>query len=100
MRELIIPAAAQTDDESWELLRAWVAENGLHCSLKVGVYEAEGIPEEQAWGAILADAARHIADALESLGLRDNETTLREIRRSFENELDSPTSKRSGSLVQ
>lgn len=100
MKELTIPPAAQTDDDSWELLRAWVADRGLHCSLKVGVYEAEGIPEEQAWGTILADAARHIADALSSLGLRDSGTALSEIRRNFEAELDKPTSKRSGSLIQ
>lgn len=100
MRELRIPPAAQTDKESWELLRVWVAEQGLHCSLKAGVYEAKGIQEEVAWGTILADAARHIADALSSLGLRDSDTALAEIRRHFEAELDAPTSKRAGSLVQ
>ena len=100
MRELRIPPAAQADEESWELLRAWVAEGGLHCSLKVGVYEAEGIREEQAWGTILADAARHIADALSSLGLRDSDAALVEIRRHFAAELDAPTSKRTGNLVQ
>lgn len=100
MRELTIPPAAQTDEESWELLRVWVAEQGLHCSLKVGVYEAEGIPEEKAWGTILADAARHIADALSSLGLRDIDTALAETRQQFVAELDAPTSKRTGNLVQ
>jgi hypothetical protein len=100
MKELHIPPAAQSDDESWELLRAWVAEEGLHCSLKVGVYEAEGIPEEKAWGTILADAARHIADALSSLGLRESDNALADIRRHFEAELDDPTSKRTGNLVQ
>jgi len=100
MRELKIPPAAQSDNESWELLRAWVAEQGLHCSVKVGVYEAEGIPEEKAWGTILADAARHIADALSSLGLGESDTALAEIRRCFDAELDAPTSKRTGRLVQ
>ncbi len=100
MKELVIPPEAQTDDDSWELLRAWVANKGLHCSLKVGVYEAEGIPEGKAWGMILADAARHIADALASLGLRESEAALQELRRNFEAELDKPTSNRSGNLVQ
>lgn len=100
MRELAIPPAAQTDEESWELLRVWIAEQSLHCALKVGVYQAEGIPEEKAWGTILADAARHIADALSSLGLRDSDTALDEIRRQFVNELDAPTSKRTGNLLQ
>ena len=100
MKELVIPPAAQSDDHSWELLRAWVAGGRLHCSLNVGVYEAEGIPEEEAWGIILADAARHVADAPSSLGLRDSEAALTAIRRNFEAELDNPTSTRSGNLVQ
>src|SRR4051812_9429674 len=76
MRELVIPPAAQGDGDSWELLRAWVADHGLHCSVKVGAYEAEGIPEAQAWGTILADAARHVADAMSSLGIGDSSTAL------------------------
>ena len=100
MKELLIPPAAQADEQSWELLRVWVAEQGLHCSLKVGVYEAKGIREENAWGTILADAARHIADALASLGLRDSDIALSEIRRRFLAELDAPTSKAVGNLVQ
>jgi hypothetical protein len=100
VKELVIPPVAQSDEDSWELLRAWVASNGLHCSVKVGVYEAEGIGEELAWGTILADAARHIADAMASLGLRDGEAALVAIRRAFEAELDKPTSSRSGNLVQ
>lgn len=100
MKELVIPPAAQSDADSWELLRVWVADQGLHCSVKVGVYEAEGIPEERAWGTILADAARHIADAMAALGLRDAETALAAIRRHFEAELDVVSTKRSGSLVQ
>lgn len=100
MKELTIPPAAQVDNDSWELLRAWVTDRGLYCSVKVGVYEAQGISEELAWGTILADAARHVADALSSLGLRDSETALAEIRRKFEAELDNPSSNRSGNLVQ
>jgi hypothetical protein len=100
LKELVIPPAAQRDADSWELMRTWVAENGLHCSLNIGVYEAQGIPEEKAWGTILADAARHVSNALASSGHGDADTTLREIRRIFEDELDSPTSKTKGEFVQ
>ncbi len=49
------------------MLRVWIAEKKLHCSMKVGMYlEAMNISEEMAWGVILADATRHIANALES----------------------------------
>ena len=97
--ELPIPPAAERDPDSWELLRAWVAEKGLHCSLKIGVYESEGIAEEKAWGIILADAAKHVADALSSQGLRSRNAALSAIRLAFENELDGPTSESRGSFV-
>jgi len=66
MKELIVPPAAQEDDKSVEMLRVWIAQKGLHCSLNIGMYEeAKRVNEEKAWGIILADAAKHIADALE-----------------------------------
>lgn len=95
MKELIIPRAAQCDPESWEVMRAWVAENGLHIMLNIGVYDAHDVREEEAWGMILADAARHIADALVSMG-RDKDVALAEIRRRFETELNDPMSEAHG----
>jgi hypothetical protein len=53
MNELVIPPAAQRDAQSLELMRAWVAEEELHCSLRIGVYEDQGISEEKAWGLFL-----------------------------------------------
>ena len=93
-----MPPAAQRDDQSWELMRVWFAEHGLHCSLKVGVYESEGIGEERAWGMVLADVTRHLADAVSSLTGREKEAALQAIRLHFEEELDSPTSQTHGSF--
>ena len=101
MRERIIPPAAVRDPNSREVLRVWVAEHGLHCSLEVGVYEKNGpFPEDKAWGIILADAAKHIADALSKSGLRERSAALAEVRRSFVDELDDPTSQTEGGFVQ
>jgi hypothetical protein len=100
MNELVIPPAAQRDAQSLELMRAWVAEEELHCSLRIGVYEDQGISEEKAWGTILADAARHIANALGSSANKDSGAALREIRRNFEAELDGPTSELRGGFVE
>jgi hypothetical protein len=33
LNELPIPAEAQTDENSRELIRAWAAHKGLHCTL-------------------------------------------------------------------
>ena len=60
-----IPPSALRDPNSVEMLRVWIAEGGLHCSLKIGMYrDTTKIPEEVAWGMILSDIARHIANAL------------------------------------
>lgn len=100
MNERPIPPAATRDANAVEMLRVWVAERGLHCSMKVGMYEENGPhPEDRAWGIILADAAKHLADALASLGIRDRETALQEIARSFASEVQNPTSESEGSFV-
>ena len=60
-----VPEAALRDPDAVELARVWVAEEGLHCSLKIGMYhESTDGDERRAWGTILADMTRHIANAL------------------------------------
>ena len=98
MKELLIPPAAERDAGSLEILRAWIAEKGLHCSLKIGIYDGSGIAEEKAWGIILADAAKHVADALSSERGQDKDAVLWEIRVAFESELDKPTSEVHGAF--
>ena len=36
LRELTIPPAAADGRNATELIRAWIVEDGLHCSLKIG----------------------------------------------------------------
>ncbi|MBK7951436.1 MAG: DUF5076 domain-containing protein [Deltaproteobacteria bacterium] len=88
-----IPPAALEDPDAVEMLRVWIASEGLHCSIKVGMYvESTDVPEEAAWGKILADTARHVARALSTGYAQDPETILEGIRARFLEELDSPTS--------
>lgn len=96
-----IPAAALDDPNSVEILRVWIAEQKLHCSMKVGMYrESMNIPEEVAWGTILADVARHVANAINSMyGERSDECLVR-IRDSFIKEVGDPTSSSSGSFIE
>ena len=96
-----IPDAALRDKDAVEMLRVWIAEEGLHCSLKVGMYrETTKIPEETAWGTILADVARHVANALQSKYSVDAADAVRKIRESFLEELANPTSEATGSFVK
>lgn len=57
-----IPDAALRDAHACELIRIWVAENGLHCSLRAN--GPKGTTDEIDWGVVLAAAVRHVARAL------------------------------------
>jgi hypothetical protein len=100
MQERPIPEAALRDQNSVEMLRVWIAERKLHCSIKVGMYEETmKVREESAWGTILADVARHLASALQEGYGRDHEASLRAISDKFLAEIDKSTSTRSGGFV-
>jgi Domain of unknown function (DUF5076) len=100
MNERPIPEAALTDANSVEMLRVWIAAKGIHCSLKIGMYrESTKIPEERAWGQILADAAQHVLDALEREFAIDRKECSAALRESFLKEFDKPTTSAKGSFV-
>jgi hypothetical protein len=66
---LPIPVAAQRDPGAVNMASLWIAEGGLHCSIKLGIFEGRtDVDESQAWGTILADLVRTIGDALISDG--------------------------------
>ena len=99
MKELTIPDAAVRDKNSVEMLRVWIAEKQLWCSIKVGMYDEHKIPEEEAWGVILADATRHIAAALQSSKSSSASESIWQIRASYLTELARPTSEATGDFV-
>jgi hypothetical protein len=93
--ELPIPPTARSDKNAQELIRAWAAHGGLHCSPNVDRW---GDQERTAWGILLTDVVRHVADALYDSKGGDKNETVREIRRVFNAELDHPTAEPSGQL--
>jgi hypothetical protein len=54
-KQLAVPAAAQKDAASFELIRVWVAQQSQQISLRPGVWS-----DPAAWGVMLADLARNI----------------------------------------
>lgn len=100
MNRQSIPEAAVNDPDSVEMLTVWIAERSLHCSIKVGMYTERQMDEVSAWGRILADAARHISNALSEMEGRRASDALDGIRASFEEELDRPTSDTKGKFVR
>ena len=98
MKPLIIPPAAQRDDEATQLISAWAAEKGLHCTLNIGLWHESGRDEPASWGILLSDLARHAASALQERYGLDSGESLAQIRRAIEMELGDPTSDAIGSF--
>jgi len=85
---------AKTDPKSFELLRVWVANRGQHVSLRADVWK-----DPAAWGLMLADLARHIANSYQQDAGLDRLKTLRVIKAALEAELKSPTDDPSGHVL-
>ncbi len=97
LNELAVPPAAHAAPDATELVRAWVANKGLHCSLRPGVF---GDDEVIMWGILLSDMAWHIAAALEQMQGKPKQEILATIREHFDFEIDSPTAEASGGFLQ
>jgi hypothetical protein len=92
--ELAIPDAAKRDTNSLEVLRVWVANGAQHVSLLTGFWR-----EPEAWGIMLADLARHVANAYEQDAGLDPVETLEQIRAMMEAEFSSPTDRPTGFIT-
>ena len=77
LEELPIPPAVRSDKKARELIRAWAAHGGLHCSLNV---DSWGEKEPTFWGILLTDVVRHVANALNEAKGWDKNETVREIK--------------------
>jgi hypothetical protein len=89
--QLLIPDPAKRDSKSFELVRVWVANKGQHVSLRPGVWK-----DPAAWGIMLADLARHVANAYQQDSGLDGQEVLRRISAALVAELGMPTDKPSG----
>jgi hypothetical protein len=98
MKPLVIPPAAQRDGDSIQMLSAWIAEQGQHCSIKIGFWQDNGHDETSAWGIFLADTIRHIANAFQEHYGKPAPNTISAILASLHNELDNPTSAAHGTF--
>lgn len=95
--ELQIPPNVVSDKSACELIRAWAAHGGLVCSLNTGPW-----PQDQpavAWGILLSDIARHVADALDPAHGLERAAVLATTRGVFDSELDGPLAPATGQFV-
>ncbi len=98
---LPIPPPAERDPRSVEMMRAWIAEGNRHVALNIGFWEQpdRGIDERDAWGILMADMMRHLANAHQEEYGRDPRETLSVIRNAFEREMEKRTSEPTGKFV-
>ena len=93
-RELIIPPLAANSTQGKEILRAWLVDQSLHCSLRPTAFD-----NASPWGLVLADVAKHVANALyEEHGFAVDDT-LDSIRYMFNAEMLNPTDEAKGNFV-
>src|ERR1700753_79950 len=90
------PAAPSRDQASFEVMRVWIAEQGQHVSIRSGAWE-----DPFAWGIVLANVARHIANA-HKLQNEDTDTDafLQRLLEGFQAEIDNPTDDPEGEVTQ
>ena len=85
--ELPIPDAANLDNEATEIIRFWIAQG--NANIAVNPITNPNATAGVLWGVLLADIARHAANALVQTGVADSSKGLiNEMTTTFLNELD------------
>jgi len=81
MKELQIPEGIEGDPTAMEMMRVWIGNKDIQVSMLLGMWEEASnfeIDERDAWGELLADLIRHIANGLTQS--HDYNTTASEMR--------------------
>ena len=94
--ELAIPEKVRGDKSAAELIRAWVTASGdVHVTIKTDVWQ-----DPAAYGIVLADLARHIANGFNQSQGKDVVDALRRVVEGFSAEVGSPTDTPTGQIQQ
>ena len=80
--ELDRPDDAATAAEALEVVRVWVIDKHLQCTINAGVFADHG-----QWGVFLSDLAHHVATALHRTHGVDGTEALAQIIDRFQREL-------------
>lgn len=94
-RELPVPPDAEQADQAIEVFRGWIVDGGLQCSLFPTVWKKT--PE--VWGILLADAARHVADAIAKESGIGSSEIFSAIRNKLVAELEDPSAEHEGQFI-
>ena len=94
MKSLPIPPAAETDPKAIEVLRVWIAHKNQHVSLETGIWK-----DPAAWGIMLVDLAKHVANAYEQSSGESAQQILMRVKEAFDAEWDHSTDNPTGFLA-
>jgi predicted secreted Zn-dependent protease len=90
MRELNRPPDIDDDPKATEMVRVWIAKDDLHVSMLLGMWaDALGtdVDERDAWGELLADLTRHIANGLHQSHGWDETECIRDIADAYDRQI-------------
>lgn len=93
-KELPIPPGAIDASEGFEIARVWIAEGKQHVSLMTDIWE-----DPAAWGIILVDLAKHVADSYDKRGAFTTADALSRIKDGFDAEWAQSTDEPTGDFL-
>jgi hypothetical protein len=83
VRQLHMPDDVEKAAEAIEVVRGWVIDKHLQCSISASVFA-----DHAQWGILLADLAQHIAGAMHEVHKVDQQETLQKIVTAFTNAIN------------
>jgi hypothetical protein len=93
--QLPIPPGAASAARAKEIARIWAAEGKQHVSLSTNMWSDPG-----AWGIMLSDLARHVANAYAQKDGLSSAEVLKRIKSVLDLEWGSPTDAPEGGLLR
>lgn len=102
-RELEQPGGITGDKNATEMIRVWIAHNQLHVSLLLGMWQDakdSEIDERNAWGELLADLTKHIANGMMKEYGWDYDSTRDRIRIAFLKNFDDKSKNIEGDFLE
>jgi hypothetical protein len=94
LNELIIPPDVLKDPNAKDILRIWTANNQQYVSINTKIWE-----DVAAWGIMLVDIAKHIANYQSEYKGENKQDILSRIKMGFDAEWGHPTSEPTGKII-
>lgn len=91
MDELVVPPEAIQEQNSIEMLRAFIVNGEQSVACNNEFFRGRRFSEGTAWGVFLADTIRHIADEISHRAELQEEDVITDIVEALTSEIVNPT---------